>query len=813
MKVSLEWLNDYVDLSELDAEAISHALTMAGFEVEDVLSAGLPELPKVVVGEVISYEQHPNADRLRLCQVEVGDGKPRPIVCGASNFREEDRVLVALPGAVLPGDFAIKKAKLRGVVSEGMICSERELGLGEDHDGILVLDSRPEVGTPANRIFPASDTVFDLEITPNRPDALSHLGIARELAAYLKKPLRYPDLELNLSSAKPGKLVEELESTDPDACPHYRGYSVRGVYVEASPQWLQRRLRAVGMRPINNVVDITNYVLLETGQPLHAFDVSKIRGGLIRVRPAREKEKIITLDEKERVLGPGNLVIADAERALVVAGVMGSVDAEVDEATTDLFLEAAYFDPISVRRTSRRLGLSTDSSYRFERGVDPRGAEYAALRCLDLILQLAGGELLGPPLLAGEPSMVEQEIEVTPGWVRARLGYDISDADMEDALQRLELKVKRDENDEGEVLFRVAVPSFRQDLYRPIDLVEEIVRMHGSDRIPEAEVKATVTLAEDDPVVRYRRNATGQLIGKGFQETIHYTLRSEPELRLWYGHAQADSLAVANPLASDASHLRTSVIPGLLDCLQLNHARHNEARRLFEIGRVYREYCGAIYEMVSVGFVLSTEPRMTWREEAVPDYYTTARIITDLLSAAGIELAPNAIIPTEDESAWQEGHAAHAGSFETGYEAKFGMLHVGMTRRWDLEHPVLAGAVYFLPEFLKKSPPRRQFQPFSHYPPAIRDLAVIVPAGVPAGEVRQTLVTLARQHLHEGMELESLRTFDVYEGEGLADGHRSLAFKLVFRHPYRTLRDKEVNAAFQKILEELDARDHLEVRR
>ncbi|NBD38646.1 MAG: phenylalanine--tRNA ligase subunit beta, partial [Verrucomicrobia bacterium] len=702
---------------------------------------------------------------------------------------------------------------LRGVVSEGMICSERELGLGDDHDGILVLERRPPIGSPANEIFPAPDTVFDLEITPNRPDALSHMGIARELAAFLRKDLQYPELELNLSSAKPGKLVEELECTDTDACPHYRGYSVRGVSVEPSPEWLQRRLRAVGLRPINNVVDLTNYVLLETGQPLHAFDVRKIRGGRILVRPAREKEKITTLDDKERSLHPGNLVIADAERALVVAGVMGSVDAEVEEATTDLFLEAAYFDPVSVRRTSRHLGLSTDSSYRFERGVDPRGAEYAALRCLDLILQHCGGELLGPPLLVGEPLMVEQEVILTPGWVRSRLGYDISDEEMEEALQRLELGVGRDEDDEGEVLFRVGVPSHRQDLYRPIDLVEEIVRMHGSDKIPEAPVKATVTLAEDDPVVRYRRKATEQLVGKGFHEAIHYTLRSESELRLWYGHAQADSLAVANPLASDASHLRTSVIPGLLDCLQLNRARHNEARRLFEIGRVFREYCGAIYEMVSVGFVCSNEPRTTWREEAVPDYYMTARVVTDLLAAAGVNLEPNAFAPIEDENAWLAGQAAQTGSFERGYEAKFGMLHVGMTRRWDLEHPVLAGAVYFLPEFLKKLPPRRQFRPFSDYPPAIRDLAVVAPSTVSAGEVQRTLASLADAHLEDGMLLESLAIFDVYEGKGLAEGHRSLAFKLVFRHPERTLRDKEVNAAFQGILQDLDARENLEVRR
>ena len=353
-----------------------------------------------------------------------------------------------------------------------MLCSERELGLGDDHAGIAILDSRPEVGTPVNELFPKPDQVFDIEITPNRPDALSHLGIARELAAWFKRPLVYPELKVNFTEASEGKLVDSLECTSPELCPHYRGYSLRGVAVEQSPDWLKRRLQAIGLRPINNVVDATNYILHETGQPLHAFDVEKIGGRQVIVRPARKGEKITTLDEKERQLNAHNLVIADAEKALVVAGVMGSVDAEVDDSTTDIFLESAYFNPVSVRRTSKQLGLSTDSSYRFERGVDPKGAEYAALRCLDLILELAGGEILGPPLVAGEPPLMEREIDLSPEWVRQRLGFDVSDGEIEQSLSRLELRLSATEDADGKPLFRVAVPSFRGDLYRPIDLVE-----------------------------------------------------------------------------------------------------------------------------------------------------------------------------------------------------------------------------------------------------------------------------------------------------------------------------------------------------
>ena len=813
MKVSLDWLNEYVDLDGLSNEEISHALTMVGFEVEGIGQAGLPPLENVVVGEILSYEQHPDADRLSVCQVDVGNGTTRNIVCGAKNFRQNDRVLVALPGAVLPGNFKIKKSKLRGVVSEGMLCSERELGVGDDHAGIAILDARPELGTPVNDLYPEPDTVFDIEITPNRPDALSHLGIARELAAWFRRDLRYPELGINLSEAREGKLVDSLECTDPELCPHYRGYSLKGVDIEESPDWLKRRLTAIGLRPINNVVDATNYILHETGQPLHAFDVAKIRGGRIIVRAAREGEQIVTLDDKKRILKDRNLVIADAERALVVAGVMGSVDAEVDDSTRDIFLESAYFNPVSVRRTSKQLGLSTDSSYRFERGVDPKGAEYAALRCLDLIIRLAGGTLMGPPLVEGEPPLVEKEIEISPDWIRDRLGFEVPDEDIKRSLKSLELSVQEGDDDEGKPRFRVRIPSWRQDLYRPIDLVEEVIRMYGSDRIPEGIVKATVTLVDDDPVPVYQRAATSLLTGKGFQETVHYTLRNEQELRLWYSHAQADSLAVANPLASDASHLRTSVVPGLLDCLKLNLARNNRVQRLFECGRVFREYQGKVYEMFSVGFVVLQEGGENWKSSDQPDYFLSSRIATDLLQLAGVAVNSWHFQAIEDENPWQSGQAAMLGSFDLGYEAKFGLLNVGMTREWDIESPVLAGAVYFLPEFLQKPRARTSFRAFSHFPPAIRDLAVVADSSMPAGKVEQALWDAAKGISTEGVVLETVSPFDIYTGPGLPDGHRSLAWKLVFRHPERTLNDKEVNAFFQAIQNRLEGVEGLSLRR
>jgi phenylalanyl-tRNA synthetase beta chain len=813
MKISLEWLNEYVNLEGLSTGDISHALTMVGFEVEDIEKAGLPKLHKVVVGEIVAFDKHPNADRLSVCEVDVGGENPQTIVCGAKNFRLNDRVIAALPGAVLPGDFKIKKSKLRGVVSRGMLCSERELGIGEDHAGIAILESRPPVGTPINEVYPEPDTVFDIEITPNRPDALSHLGIARELAAWFKRELTYPGLKTNLVEAAAGSLIDKLESLDPEGCPHYRGYSLQGVAIDESPAWLRKRLKAVGLRPINNVVDATNYILHETGQPLHAFDVAKIRDTRISVRRAGKGEKIITLDGVERILEPTDLVIADGQRPLVVAGVMGSVDAEVDDETVDLFLESAWFDPVSVRRTSRRLALSTDSSYRFERGVDPKGAEYAALRCIDLILDLAGGEVIGPPLVTGEPPLVEREVDLSPHWVRERLGFDVSDPAIEACLRRLELDPVNTEDRDGKPLLRVSIPSFRQDLYRPIDLVEEVIRMHGSDRIPEGTVRATVTLREDDPVPVYQREATRLLTGKGFQETVHYTLRNEQETRLWGLENTVRELAIANPLASDASHLRISLVPGLLDCLRLNQARHNGAGRFFECGRVFVPHDGTVYELFSAAFVARQEGAEAWRHPDAPDYYFSSRIAQDLLGLAGVELNRWHIRGLSGDPVWQEGHAGQTGEPGAGYQARFGVLDLSLTARWDLESPVLAGEVLFLPEFLEKRGSRPSFRPFSHFPPALRDIAVVVPESMPAGKVEEIIDACACGALSEEMELESLRVFDIYRGEGLPEGHKSVACKLVFRHPERTLQDKEVNAVFQRVLDDLEERDSIRVRR
>ena len=398
MKISRSWLEQYIDLSGKSDAELEEALTLIGFEVEGVESTGIRHADRIVVGEVKTRAPHPDADRLSVADVDVGDGTLRHIVCGATNYREGDRVFVALPGArVMDPDgnlFKIKQSKLRGETSEGMMCSSRELGLGDDHSGLYILEDAPEIGAPIESVLGSGDTVFDVEITPNRPDCQSHVGMARELAAYYNIDLDYP--KTRTGSRDPfsdlhREIIHSIRVEADEQCPLYFGYSITGVNIEPSPPWLRRAIESVGLRSVNNVVDVTNYVMLELGQPLHAFDADKVGGRELIVRQARAGERIRTLDERERELSPSMTVIADASRALVIAGVMGSLDAEVDDNTTDIVLEAAYFRASFIRRTSRRLNLSTDSSYRFERGVDPSNIEYAAWRALDLILDVAGG--------------------------------------------------------------------------------------------------------------------------------------------------------------------------------------------------------------------------------------------------------------------------------------------------------------------------------------------------------------------------------------------------------------------------------------
>jgi len=801
MLLSLNWLSNYIDLADKSVEEIEYALTMVGFEVEGIEQKGLQPLDKVVVGEVLSREKHPDADRLGVCSVDVGAEEPLQIVCGATNYVVGDRIPVATVGAKLPGDFKIKKSKLRGVKSFGMMCSARELGLGEDHAGLMILTDRPEVGTPINEVFTDTDVVYDIEVTPNRPDSLCHLGIARELSAYFKKELKYPMFSPayeNAEATADGKsgLISAVEVSAPEICPNYYAWSIKDVKVGPSPEWLRKALEAVGQRPINNVVDVTNYVLMELGQPLHAFDAGKIRGGKILVRNATKGEKIVTLDEKERSLSERMLVIADTERPLVVAGVMGSVDAEVDDNTVDVVLESAYFNPSNIRKTSKQLGLSSDSSYRFERGVDPQGAQFAGKRAVDLILEVAGGELISAPIQAGSEPIIVDEVSLKPQYIRDIAGWDFPDEEIREVFERLECEVTV--RDEG---WTVKVPSWRADLYRPADLAEEFLRMYGTDRIPETPVRSEGLHDKDAPIYTLNHDYSSYLKGQHFQECVHYSLRSEEEVATWFSRFSQEVLKLENPFTSDQTHLRVSLIPGLLDTLKLNHARKTGLKRVFEVGKTFHEKDGQVYEMSSVAFLIHLPDSVSeWKSREAADFYTAKNILNQLGKTAGIDLEAEGYGHLDwGVSIWQEDHCAHVGSFEQGFEARLGLLNLKLVKEWDLDGIVLAGCLDILPDQVSGERKINQFKPFSLFPPAEKDLALVVDSELLAEKVRLDLEAISKEACGEVCQLEEVKVFDVYEGKGMEENKKSLAFSLQFRAEDRTLKDKELNDIFTRI--------------
>ncbi len=820
MKVSLNWLQTYVAL-DAPVEEIVHAITFLGFEVEQVLSTGLPPLQDVVVGEIRTREKHPNADKLTVCQVDVGPaGGVKTIVCGATNHQVGDRVPVALPGAVLPGNFVIKQSKIRGQLSDGMMCAPDELGLGGDHSGLLILDGRPPLGAPINDVLPAGDTVFDIEITPNRPDGLCHLGVARELAAWFRKDLSYPRLKFKgLPPGAPERrdLLTGLTVEAEEDCPLYTAHLIAGVKIGPSPGWLQERLKAVGLRPVNNVVDVGNYVMLEAGQPVHAFDAKKIAGRRLVIRRANDGEKLVTLDGRERLLNPGMLVIADSAKPLVIAGIMGGANAEVDDTTTDLVLEVAYFKPSCIRWTGRKLGLTTDSSYRYERGVDPHTLPDDAHRTIDLILETAGGQVVGPSYKVGEDRPWKSEITLTPDFVRRQLGFEVADDEMKDALEALELPIVRDDvMPDGRPQWTVSIPSWRGDLDRPIDLVEEILRLHGTDRIPAGTVVTPGFLGNDDPVTRFNRRVTDYLVGQHFHECVSYTLRSAAEVQHWVSATAVQELALANPFVEDQSHLRPSLLIGLLEALKLNQFRGTGAACLFEVGRVFVEDNGQIFECAGVGFVeAQTEAAgRQWLKRAPADFYTAKNRVQILAAQAGIELGAAPIAPVSGPFAgWQEGHSAAAGDLaKDGYQARFGLMNLAMVRAAGVEGRVLAGILTVLPQKLVGSDQPRRYHDFSHYPPVLRDLALVVDASASAEDVRRRLEQVARRVVGAAFGVEQVAIFDVYQGQGLPEGTKSLAFSLVFRAGDRTLTDDEVNAAFARIRQDIAADGRAKVR-
>jgi phenylalanyl-tRNA synthetase beta chain len=782
MDVSYRWLKALAPSITGTPREIAERLAMLGAPVDEIVNLG-GELGDVLIARVAEVRPHPNADRLRVCTVDAGTGEPLQVVCGAPNVEAGRFYPFAPVGATLPGGMEIKQAKLRGESSEGMLCSARELGLGRDHAGLMTLAGDYPPGARFRETLGFDDWRLVVDVTPNRGELLSHLGIARELApggvddialpafpkaAKLKLPCR--------SARREGECASiHVEIEDVDGCPRYMGAIVHGVKVGPSPEWLATRLRSVGQRPINNVVDATNYVLQELGQPLHAYDLHRLKGEEVVIRRARAGESLTTLDGVERALEAADLVIADAERAVGLAGVMGGENSEVGEGTTDVFLECALFDAKVVRKATRRLGMSTDASYRFERGVDPEGQPEALQRAVQLILAVAGGQVVAA--IDVDPKPFDRPvIAVRPERVARVLGVPVDAAEIDRLLDPLGFEVKKSQP------VRVTVPGYRYDVRTEIDVIEEIARRRGYGSFADALLPFRPSVVPEDPQVAVVRRMRELFVRWGFLEAV--TLPFTPET--------PGAARVLNPLSQEDAFLRTSLLSTLLKRVEHNFAHGVRDVRLFEIGTVFQASAkGAATEerRVAAAFSGARAPAHWSGPAGAWDAYDLKALLEELAAEH-----PGGRVEVADLGG-ASGFVVRSGSsvVARGREAPAGMV----------DAPAWAAPVLLLEATLPAVAADRRakkYAPLPTHPASERDLALLVPFAVTAAELEGTIRGAA------GALLEAVFPFDLYEGKGLPEGTRSLAWRLRFRAPERTLTDGEVDASVNAVLLALEER-------
>jgi len=787
MRLSLNWLKELVDLT-VSAQELADRLTMAGLEVEAIEEV-TPDFSGVVVARVTGVEPHPNAERLKVAAVDDGS-RTYLVVCGAPNVRGDRFYAFAPPGAVLSGGRRIEPAKLRGVVSQGMLLAEDELGLSADHEGLMEIAQDLPVGQDLAGALNLEDTVLTVAITANRSDCLSVLGLAREVAALLNQPLRHP--EPKAAPSRGPELKAKVTILDPVHCPRYAARLLTNLTVKPSPFWLRRRLQLAGLRTINNLVDITNYVLLEFGQPLHAFDFEKLTGGEIVVRLPRPGERtFVTLDGQERELNPETLLICDAVRPVALAGIMGGLDSEVTPATSQVLIESAYFNPRTIRRTAKRLGLSTEASYRFERGVDPEAVTHALERATQLMLDLGGGEAPGTRLDVYPTPIYHPRLALRVSRANQVLGTDFSQEQMVQLLRRLHLPVLSVDGDH----LALQVPSFRGDLEREVDLIEEIARLAGYGTIPVTLPRGVVSTPRPGLEVELRRAAKQLLLGLGFFEAITYSFQPERLEALAPEAAPAvRALRLANPLSEEQAVMRTSLIPGLLETLRRNTLKQVLDVRLFEVSKVFIPASGAELpreEQMLAGVMYGAREEASWNisGEAV-DFFDLKGAVETLLEGLKI---PEVNFRADDLPYYlRYGARVYSRDLELGV---LGELIPEIGEQLDLEGRIFAFNLAFAALGRSAAPPL--FTPLPRYPAVYRDIALVVPEEVAAARVAQAL------HQHGRPWLVEARLFDVYTGEPIAPGKRSLAFRLSYRDPERTLTDDLVNPHHQALVETL----------
>ncbi|MDX9974589.1 MAG: phenylalanine--tRNA ligase subunit beta [FCB group bacterium] len=786
MRVSLNWLKELIDIT-MPVDELAHQLTMLGLEIESVERPG-EEIREVYVGQIVSIEPHPDADKLVVCKTDVGGAEPITIVCGAKNMKAGDKVPTAVVGASLPGGFEIGKRKMRGIESQGMMCSARELGMGEEHAGLLILDPATKVGESILPVLGLDDIIVEIEVTPNRGDWAGMIGVARELSALLKTPYRVPETGL-IESGRPASELSSVTIENPDLCPRYIGRVLTNVKIGPSPDWMARRLTQAGMRPINNIVDVTNYVLLETGHPLHAFDYDKLSENRIVVRTARAGETMKTLDGELRTLNPDMLVIADAKDPVAVAGVMGGLDSEVGETTTNLFLESAYFLPASVRKTARTLALVTEASQRFQRGADPVMARYAVDRAAALMREVAGGEVAPGAIDAHPKPMGAIEVSLRYDRTALLLGAEVDHAEQRDILKRLGFEIL----EAGDTSFSVRVPTWRHDVRLEADLIEEVARLHGygniPERVPAVRPMDTKIAPEETALQRLRE----YLVSMGLTETMNMSFSSYDELKR--ARLDGEMVTLQNPLAETQSTMRSSLIPGLLSTVSLNVRRGNHNLAVFEVGPVYHPKAGetlpeqeARATVVLSGYGVDKH----WSRPLQPlDFYDIKGYAEAVLDFFGLTpaFAPlDSPTFTADQSGSVEVDGRRVGIL--------GRVTDAVLKAFDIEQPVYMLELH-LKSILSAQAAAAQFEAIPKFPSSMRDLAVLVDAEVPAG----TLLDTAKRS--GGKLLKRVKIFDIYTGKQVPAGKKSVALGLVFQSEERTLTDADTQGASDAILAEL----------
>ncbi|MFZ9854425.1 MAG: phenylalanine--tRNA ligase subunit beta [Limisphaerales bacterium] len=818
MKVTLSWLRNHVNVTGTPAE-LDERLTQLGLEVEGVeVTTG--DFAGVVVAQVVTRDKHPNADKLSVCRVNDGTGE-RQIVCGAQNFQAGDKVPLILPGASLPpkpGDtqpFTIKVGKIRGVESHGMMCSSTELGIDplaiglKLEDGLLILPPETRVGQPLAEFLGRSggDVLFDLEVTPNRPDLNSVVGIARELAAVTGNALCVPDPQPTTTGSEPVDRQVAVRLDAPDLCPRYTARVIRGLRVGPSPDWLRQALEGVGLRSINNVVDVTNFVMLETGQPLHAFDLHRLARGAdgrttVVVRRATEGETFVTLDGQERRLNPEHLLIADAEKGLALAGVMGGLHSGITEGTVDILIESAYFAPTGIRRTSKALGLRTDASYRFERGADIAASDLASRRCAELILKVAGGQLSPGVVDAYPEPKAPRSIELRHAKVNALLGLQLTADEIDGYLLRLGL-VREGGSAEGSTTSRFQIPTFRVDLKREADLIEEVARLFGVERIPSTPPRGALGSHPFDQ--RYDRFAQVRelLSGLGLTEVQGQTLIASSEILSGDPDAW---VRLENPLSSEMDCLRPSLIPGILTILSHNQHRKSGDLQVFELGRTFTRTASGLQERwrLAIGLTGLRRPEF-WSgadRDAQCDLFDLKGILEDLFERIGLRAVTWTRRPEPTALFIESADLALGGKLVLG---ELGQVQPTVARRHDLRAPVFLAEIQ-LETVLDRSNPERSFKALPQFPEVRRDLALILPESISHDAVLNTIRQAKPNHL------EKVELFDVFRGKHVAEGHKSVAYAFTYRSAERTLKDDEVSAAQTRIIEALRSKLGAQIR-